>query len=70
MAGPGIEGERGGIENKLCKVKGVSNRIPTYLLQSNVTTDMLALQSSTYKGGLDTLYDPECDLGIAFLFCA
>ena len=24
---------------------------------------MLALQSSTYKGGLDTLDDPECNLG-------
>ena len=30
---------------------------------------MLVLQSSTYKGGLDTLDDPECNLG-SFLFCA
>ena len=59
MADPGREGGRGGIENKLCKVKEVSTHIPTY--HSNVTTDMLVLRSSTYKGGLDTLDDPECN---------
>ena len=29
---------------------------------------MLVLQSSTYKGELDTLDDPECNFGITYIF--
>ena len=29
---------------------------------------MLVLQSSTYKGELDTLDDPECNFGITYIY--
>ena len=67
MADPGREGEREGlrgIEENLGRVKEVNTHIPTnYGKAQQQTLDVL--QSSTYKGGLDvdTLDDPECNVG-------
>ena len=35
----------------------------SHVLRSNVATDMLVLRSSTCKGGLDLLYEPESNFG-------
>ena len=64
MTEPGTEGEREGALRTNCKSRSS--------VESNITIDMLVLQLSTYKGGLDTQDDPECSPGdhLYFLFCA